>query len=337
MRTFHCDNCNAPGYFENIRCLGCGSILGILPDSYEVHSVEKDGRGTLTAAGGKTYRLCKNSVEFGVCNQLVPTSERTDYCLSCRFTAVTPDLSYEVNRGLWAVMERAKRRLLFSLHTLGIRPSPKSEDPVKGLSFRFLVDNGQGVSTGHQDGVITITLAEADSAIREARRLQMGEDYRTLLGHFRHEIGHYYWDRIIADRMRADAFREVFGDDRTDYLTALSNYYAKPPGTTWQGNFISRYATAHPFEDWAETFAHFLHMRDVVETAISTGLAPGRVSAAALPFDEMAGLWLNTSFRLNELGRSIGSGDLYPFVLSEKVIARMRFISREIEDYKTGK
>ncbi len=337
MRTFHCDRCQTPVYFENIRCLGCGSTVGILPDSYEVHSVEKDGSGTLAAADGNTYRLCKNSIAHSVCNQLVPSAEKSDFCLSCRFTGITPDLTFANNLGLWGEMEIAKRRLLFSLHTLGIRPAPKSEDPAKGLSFHFLVDNCQGILTGHSEGVITITLAEADPAIREARRQQMGEDYRTLLGHFRHEVGHYYWDRLIADRGRQADFRAAFGDERADYDAALASYYSQMPGDGWRGNHVSRYASAHAHEDWAETFAHFLHMRDVVETAVSVGLVTGIEEGAPLPFQQMADLWLSTSFRLNQLGRSMGSGDLYPFILSDKVIEKMHFISDVIEDFKAGK
>ncbi len=336
MRTFQCDRCRTPVYFENFRCLGCGSTLGILPDSYEVHSVEKDGSGQLSARDGKTYRLCRNSTEHRVCNQLVPTADVSDYCLSCRFTGITPNVSFEVNRKLWADMEIAKRRLLFSLHTLGIRPAPKSEDVSRGLSFQFLVDNVQGILTGYSAGVITITLAEADPAIREARRQQMGEDYRTLLGHFRHEVGHYYWERLIADRGRQQEFRELFGDERADYPNALSAYYARPRGDDWREKHISRYASSHPFEDWAETFAHFLHMRDVVETAVSVGLLPGIPEGAPLEFEQTIKHWLSTSFRLNQLGRSIGSGDLYPFVLNDQVIEKMRFINQVIDHFRKG-
>lgn len=328
MRTFHCDNCQTPVYFENIRCLGCGSILGILPDSYEVHSVKLDNTGSLTAGDGRTYRFCKNSIAYGTCNQLVGTAKESEYCRSCLFTEITPNLTFEVNRAYWFEMEKAKRRLLFSLNKLGLTPRTKSEDASKGLAFRFLVDNGQGIMTGHLDGIITITLAEADSAIRETRRLQMGEDYRTLLGHFRHEVGHFYWCRLILDRGREEAFRKAFGDERADYATALSSYYARKREVSWQGKFVTRYASSHPFEDWAETFAHFLHMRDVVETSAAVGLIDSGESSG--DFREMIRLWLSTSFRLNELGRSVGSGDLYPFVLSDTVIRKMEFIAGEI-------
>ena len=334
MKTFHCDNCNAPVYFENIRCLGCGSVLGIMPETYEVHSVNSRTDGKAIGLDGKEYVFCKNSVEYASCNQLVAAGESSPYCISCRFTEITPDLGYEVNRELWAVMERAKRRLLFSLFQLGIQPAPKTVDPVKGLSFRFLVENSQPIVTGHENGVITISLAEADDATRETRRQQLGEEYRTLLGHFRHEIGHYFWDRLIADGGNMEGFREIFGDERVPYDQALAVHYAKPRGDEWKKDFISRYASSHPWEDWAESFAHFLHMRDVLETAQAVGLISFDGKG---DFQQSMKLWLSTSFRLNQLGRSIGSGDLYPFVITDRVIAKMEFIHQTISSaYRTS-
>lgn len=330
MLTFHCDNCSSPVFYENIRCLTCNSTLGIVPETYEVLSVKAADGGKLTAKNGNSYRLCKNSVEYGCCNQLVLADDDSVYCESCQFTETTPNLTFSNNRKLWVAMEKAKRRLLFSLFRLGLHPVPKSQDPAKGLSFRFLVDNSTGIMTGHQNGVITITLAEADDAIRALRKQQMGEGYRTLLGHFRHEIGHYYWERLIADRGRLADFRSIFGDETKDYKRALEAHYAKGDFEDWKGDFITKYASAHPWEDWAETFAHFLHMRDVVETSHAVGLNPYVDPETPSDFRKMTDLWLSTTFRLNELGRSIGSGDLYPFVLSDRAIAKMEFVHREI-------
>jgi hypothetical protein len=326
MKTFQCDHCKAPVYFENIRCLGCGATLGIFPENYEVHSVVAGKNGVLTGNNGRSYRFCRNSIDHGCCNQLVAVDDTSETCRSCRFTQVTPDLTFGSNRTLWARMEQAKRRLLFSLVHLGIPPVPKTVDQAKGLAFRFLVDNGQGVLTGHENGVITISLAEADDATREARRQQMGERYRTLLGHFRHEIGHYYWDRLIVNGRKLESFRKTFGDERADYQAALGAHYAKAPDDSWRGEFITRYASSHPWEDWAESFAHFLHMRDVVETSHSVGLIGGKGTPEPRSFAETKDAWLATSFRLNELGRSIGTGDLYPFVLGDVVIRKMQFI-----------
>lgn len=311
--------------------------MGIVPSTYQVKSVKAGSEGVLTAGDGIKYRLCKNSIDYGICNQLVRVDSASSYCKSCKFTEVIPNVSYEGNRVLWGKMEKAKRRLLFSLAYLGIYPLSKSEDQVKGLAFRFLVDNTENILTGHQDGLITITLAEADDATREKRRQQMGEQYRTLLGHFRHEIGHYYWERMIEDQGRFDEFRNLFGDERVDYQKALSDHYAKGPDTSWKNDYVTHYAAAHPWEDWAETFAHFLHMRDVVETCEAVGLSRQNESTESLEFDEMIKLWLSTSFRINELGRSMGSGDLYPFVLSDKAIGKMRFVHDSIRSFAGGR
>lgn len=323
MNTFLCDTCNAPVYFENIRCLGCGSTLGILPGTYEVHSVYEQAGGTFTDPEGLSYRLCKNSVDHGACNQLVPAGDSSPYCLSCQYTEITPDLGYVVNRELWADMEKAKRRLLYSLVSLGIAPPPKTANSERGLSFRFPVDNSGQTKTGYENGVITITLAEADDAIRETRRQQMGEGYRTLLGHFRHEVGHYYWERLILEGKRHESFREAFGDETQDYSMALTNHYGRNDDGSWRQNYISHYASAHPWEDWAETFAHFLHMWDVLETSRSVGLVR---QGSSEDFPTAIQQWLSTTFRLNELGRSIGSGDLYPFVLTTAIVSKMEYV-----------
>jgi hypothetical protein len=328
MKTFQCDNCGTAVFFENIRCLGCGSTLGIVPSSFEMLSVKDGTNGIVTGSDGQPYRFCKNSLDYGSCNHLVKAADASLICRTCHFTEIAPDLTIEANRELWAVMEQAKRRLLFSLFQLGIPPLSKFEDPVKGLSFCFLAE-GQGhekVITGHMDGVITISLAEADKANLEARRQQLGERYRTLLGHFRHEIGHYYWDRLIADGGKIDEFRAEFGDESVNYADALQAHYTKPADDFWKNDFISAYAASHPWEDWAETFAHFLHMQDVVETSRSVGLIAEEGIGIIPDFATNISLWLNTSFRMNQLGRSIGSGDLYPFVLNDRVIKKMEFI-----------
>ena len=328
MKTFQCDNCGTAVFFENSLCLGCGCTLGVMPRSYEIRSVTVGENGEATGRDGKLYRLCKNSLDYGCCNQFVDAGHESPYCGSCLFTEMTPDLGKEENLGLWAEMEREKRRLLFSLFQLGISPVSKSEDPVKGLSFHFLSEEESDakVLTGHSNGVITIELGEADKAMLEARRQQLGERYRTLLGHFRHEIGHYYWDRLIADAGKIDEFRAVFGDESVSYGDALRAHYAKPADDFWKEDFISSYAASHPWEDWAETFAHFLHMRDVVETSRAVGLIADDESECVSDFRASIKLWLNTSLRINQLGRSIGSGDLYPFVLSDRVIEKMEFI-----------
>jgi len=240
-------------------------------------------------------------------------------------------------------METAKHRLFYSLLRLKLPLESRAEDPEHGLAFDFLADPPQThaseVMTGHSNGLITLALKEADDVTREKVRTEMGEPYRALLGHFRHEIGHYFWDRLVAeDAPVLERFRALFGDDRQDYDEALKKYYAEgaPPG--WQDNYISMYATAHPWEDFAETWAHYLHIVDTLETAAAFGLKvkPRRAKgelAAAIDFDpykadmdRLIDTWLPVEFATNNLNRSMGLADLYPFLLSPGVIEKLTFV-----------
>ncbi len=241
-------------------------------------------------------------------------------------------------------MELAKHRLFYTLLRLQLPTPNRNDDAQGGLVFDFLADspdpNGPKVMTGHDEGLITLALAEADDAEREARRTRMGEPYRTLLGHFRHEVGHYYWDVLVRDTGQEDACRAIFGDDRQSYEDALKRHYAEGAPADWQDNFVSTYATAHPWEDWAETWAHYLHIVDSLETAGSFGLevhpsidsddllhAESRVDPYEEPrFDRLAEVWLPLTIALNAMNRSMGLGDLYPFVLSPAVITKLSFI-----------
>ena len=176
-------------------------------------------------------------------------------------------------------METAKRRLVYSLLNLKLPVANKSEDPRQGLAFAFLSDvvkpdgSVSKILTGHENGLITLNIAEADDATREKVRLAMNEPYRTLLGHFRHEIGHYYWGRLVRGTNFLEPYRELFGNEEANYDEALKRYYASGPPVNWQDNYISAYATSHPWEDWAETWAHFMHIQDAVEVANDFGLA----------------------------------------------------------------
>ncbi len=218
------------------------------------------------------------------------------------------------------------------------------DDPQHGLVFDFLADPPKAevpkVLTGHDEGLITIALAEADDAEREKRRVAMGEPYRTLLGHFRHEVGHYYWDCLVRDEGRLDACRAVFGDDSVDYGEALQKHYKEGVPPDWQEHFVSAYATTHPWEDFAETWAHYLHIIDTLEMAgafgieVHPGVAPHTVLDADIdvnPYktggiDSIIAAWLPLTFAANNLNRCMGASDLYPFVLSPPVIRKLGFI-----------
>jgi hypothetical protein len=233
---------------------------------------------------------------------------------------------------------------MYTLLNLRLPTAPKSRD-ARGLAFEFLADQpGAQTLTGHADGVITINLAEADDAERERRRRALGEPYRTLLGHMRHEVGHYYWDRLIDGTDRHGEFRALFGDERDDYEAALQRHYANGPAADWQTQFVSAYASAHPWEDWAETWAHYLHITDTLETAAACGVsirprrrdeptmadAPAGAGTLAGRFDRLIASWFPLTYLLNSLNRGLGIADAYPFVLSPPAIEKLRFVHETV-------
>jgi hypothetical protein len=342
MKLFECQNCEQPLYFENTRCESCGLSLGYLPGHDTVTALNPLGNvWNALADARRTYRYCANAVH-NVCNWLVSANSPDQFCAACRHNRVIPNLSRPEHLEQWRLMEIAKHRLFYSLLRLRLSPRTKVEDPG-GLAFDFLSDigapapNTSPVMTGYADGVITINLAEADDGERERRRCQLHEPYRTLLGHFRHEIGHYHWPRLMATSATLDEFRQTFGDERTDYSQALQHYYASGAPADWPQRFVSAYATVHPWEDFAETWAHYFHMVDTLETAGSFGLAispkPSKGLRARIDFDphkasveRLIEVWIPLTFAANSLNRSMGLPDLYPFVLSPIAIAKLAFV-----------
>ena len=251
MKIFHCGDCQSLLFFENVQCVTCGHKLAYLPDRETVAALEPAGEDQwrpLPEGGAETYRLCRNYSQENVCNWAVRADDPNPYCLSCRLTGVIPDLGRPGCREAWCKLETAKRRLIYTLLSLGLPLAAKAEAPDKGLTFRFLADaaGAPPVLTGHNDGVVTVNVAEADDSVREKRRHQMHEGYRTLLGHFRHEVGHYYWDQLIRGAEWTDPFRRLFGDEREDYGQALQRHYKEGPPADWQGRFVSAYASSHP-------------------------------------------------------------------------------------------
>jgi hypothetical protein len=288
-----------------------------------------------------------------VCNWLVPAGSADRYCVACRHNRTVPDLSRPQQVGEWWRLEQAKHRLFYSILRLGLPHPTKAEDAARGLAFDFLADppgDGPKVMTGHDNGLITISLVEADDAEREKRRRAMGEPYRTLLGHFRHEVGHYYWDRLVRDGGRLDECRALFGDDREDYGDALKRHYAEGPPADWRERFVSAYATTHPWEDFAETWAHYLHVVDTLETAgalrlrVDARAAPEGSVAADVDFDayevadfgRIAAAWFPVALAVNSLNRSMGQPDLYPFVLAPAVVEKLAFVHRLVGAGREG-
>lgn len=269
----------------------------------------------------------------------------SEYCLACQHNRTVPDLSNDKRRAAWQKVEAAKRRLFYSLIRLNLPAPTASENDGEPLVFDFLAGepSQRPVLTGHSSGLITIALKEADDPVREKMRDEMGEPYRTLLGHFRHEIGHYYWERIVPHSEHLWSFRELFGDERQDYSSSLQRHYDEGPPADWRQKHISPYASCHAWEDFAETFAHYLHIVDTLETGRSAGLVVRRDdgSPARVDFDpygypdinEMIDSWLDISFALNNINRSMGQPDIYPFVISPVVKDKLGFVQNLLMDH----
>lgn len=343
MKLFVCDHCGNTVYFENASCERCGRQLGYLPDRNALVSLEgQQGHWISKGFSGERYVFCDN-VRYGACNWLIPASPGDEiFCAACRHNETIPAIDDPLNLKRWQVIERAKKRLFYSLLRLGLPHPTRNQDAAHGLSFRFLADMPVApmpVLTGHENGIITIALAEADDVEREARRTRMGEPYRTLLGHFRHEIGHYYWDILIAGQPAQQRCRQLFGDESVDYGQALQNYYNLGPPSGWPQTHISAYSTSHPWEDFAETFAHYLHIIDTVEMASAFGVRAqaGMEDAGYVPdgnFDPYTALsaqaivdnWVPLASMLNNLNRAMGHPDAYPFVLTPAVIEKLGYI-----------
>ena len=276
MRVFECQNCDQPLYFENVACERCGMSLGFGPARTQLFAiVPQDDHWIVLGEPDRPRRMCRNA-QHGVCNWLVDAEDDDPFCRACRHNHTIPDLTRPYGLERWTRLEQAKRRLFYTLINLRLPLITRAEDPVEGLAFEFLEElpGGPKVLTGHASGLITINIAEADDVERERARTQMSESYRTLLGHMRHEIAHWYWDRLVRDDADAlSRFRDLFGDDRLDYATALQTHHNMGPPADWRMRHVSAYASSHPWEDFAESFAHYLHIVDALETARAFGLS----------------------------------------------------------------
>ena len=329
MKRFSC-SCGHPVFFENRVCTACGAALGFDAERLDMVALIADPVSGWRGPDGKAYRNCRNQLEHDTCNWLLDAGDNHDYCVSCRLNRTIPNLAKGENYAFWQRIEQAKRRLLYSLLWLGLPVLRQTRGWPQGLLFDFIEAPGKPVvdkdtvMTGHKDGVITLNVAEADDVFRAMQRKHMNEAYRTLLGHFRHESGHYYFYYLVDDDDKLQHCRRLFGDERVDYQAALDRYYQQGPLPDWESAYISAYSTAHPGEDWAESWAHYLHMLDCLETAASYGLMD------ALLWDDSLDGWLEEwpkfTVLLNELNRAMGLRDAYPFVISNTVADKLRFI-----------
>ena len=353
VRAFNCQ-CGNPIFFRNSVCLACSTALGYVPTLSRVVPLAATDQPDVWVewdTQGPLYRRCANVDTPAACNWLVEVDEAGQHkgmCRACRLNRTIPNLndpSQPDNGALWGRVELAKRRLVSALLVMGLPvASRETEDTERGLMFDFLraPSGAPPVMTGHDDGLITINIIEADDVQRERARTNMNEPYRTLLGHLRHEVGHYYWNRLIADSHWLEPFRALFGDESQDYEDSLKRYYAEGAPADWQVGYVSAYATSHPWEDWAECWAHYMHMSDMVDTARSFGLSLDESRLEVTPFGRdllyqpdhpgaekylaFVNHWAELTMMMNGMAQAMGQPNIYPFVLAHQVITKLHFI-----------
>ncbi len=329
MKRLACPSCGKEVHFRNQSCVNCGTQIVF------------DADASVMRAVGPDAVLCANAVGAG-CNWMAVTAQPGSFCLACQHNHIVPDARMDGNPARWREVERAKRKLIYGLMQWNLPRPTRAQNPVNGLAFAFLADavgpNGvTPVLTGHENGLITINIAESDDDVRVARRTAMDEPYRTLIGHMRHEIGHYYWSMLVENTPHIDRYRTLFGDERADYAAALQRHYDKGAPQGWRQSHISAYATSHPWEDFAETWAHWMHIADAVETAAAYALSIDGVPVTqnayrATDVDPIITTWVPVTVALNNMNRAMGQPDLYPFVLNKPVMAKLQFINDLIHD-----
>lgn len=343
MKAFHC-SCGNTIFFENSQCTRCGAELGWCPTCRSITSLFQMPEGGVRcghAECGARLSKCRNYDVEKVCNRCLPWQAESTHmgalCDYCRFNDTIPDLTIAGNREKWARLEAAKRRLLYTLDLLQLPYGRKVEGFEPDLSFDFKADidsksrwwwvmgREERVYTGHANGKITINIREADPVELEKTRVQFHEAHRTVIGHFRHEIGHYYWQMLVLNRSE-EAFKAVFGDhENPNYTEAQRRYYSEGPKENWRSHYISAYASMHPWEDFAETFASYLDMVSVLDTAMNMGLGQS-LDPLASGLSSMVDRFVQLGLVLNEMNRALGLLDYVPEVFTPCIVAKMEFV-----------
>ena len=347
MRTYSC-LCGNTLFFDNSLCLACGREVGFCPHCRQIVTLVPADDGAYVCGNAKCGTelvKCFNYAEHDVCNRCVEAESAPEgpLCDCCRFNATIPDLTVPGNLRKWYRLEAAKRRLFYDLDELGLPYGTAADGLEPPLSFDFKADvipktdfwrsmaKTERVYTGHEAGLITINIREADDVEREKLRVDMGEAHRTLIGHFRHEIGHYYWDMLVKDR-REDEFVAVFGDhNHPTYAEALENHYQTGPPADWNDHFVSAYAAMHPWEDFAETWATYLDMTSALDTSAHMGF-DRHLDPAEVKVEEMISQYQELGVALNEINRSMGLLDVVPEVIVPPVIEKLQFVHSLVAD-----
>lgn len=357
MKTSICQ-CGNRIFFDNSHCQSCHSELGFIVDDGALSSLTLlDDNRWVAHVNQRHYRKCYNYTVNRNCNWMIADDDANKFCLSCRMSEVIPNLRKSENIERWNKIERAKRRLVYSLIRLELPFKDKQTDPLNGLSFRLMEDNKHysefasgpveslHIVTGHRNSTITLNIAEADTVFREKVRTRMQERYRTILGHLRHESGHFFWEKLVRNTNFYQEFQRLFGDEKLDYQTALARYYKHGPVDDWQLYCVSAYASSHPWEDFAECWAHYLHIIDTLETTYDFGgeiytseyLVIGqrfdKKYLSTVMINQLLDEWSTLAILLNEMNRSLGLADAYPFLMTDLIIGKMAFIHKIVTNW----
>lgn len=316
MRIFKCPNCSVSVVFQNLFCIGCGTNLYWDP-----------------AAQAFIANVMPCSNRDAIACNWPATGNDGGFCFACEMTDVIPDTFHEDNLMLWAEAESSKRRALATLGRWGwFTPN----DPGPLPAFHMLSEEDRygerNVVMAHNRGLITINVTEANLVERVERGLALGEKLRTMVGHFRHEMAHFLFERLRPVPGFLSGFRDLMGDENADYGAALKAYYRDGPPADWNLRFITEYASAHPHEDWAESVTHLLHLTDITDSAVAVGWRSPMLSD--LTYDAYADadterlLEYGTYFSMatNHINRAVGVHDLYPFVLTPGIKDKLAFV-----------
>ena len=340
MRRFTCERCAHAVAFAAQNCAGCAHHLGYLSHERNVRILEPTSNPAvfLVAGSEDAWWRCLNSA-WG-CNWMLPAESESPWCRSCQMTRGRPDEARPDAIQAWIAAEAAKRRLVHQLDELELPIEIRSASIPDGLAFDLVDVPGEGGITGHLDGVITLDLAETDEQHRDDLRRVLGEPYRTVIGHLRHEIGHYYWARLVAQTEQIDEFRRLFGNERVDYQAAVEQHYAGDT-TDWDStHHVSAYAASHPLEDFAESFAHYLHILDAIDTADAHHLSVS--DCAQLPdvgtdayqgFEDILDAWRPINEAINAVADALGTPAIYPFDPTGLVVDKLAFVHRQVLDH----
>ena len=341
MIAFSCPRCRGFVTFEAMKCRWCKADYALHPPSETMVSVT-DAEAAIEV-DGRIWRCCAN--RHWLCNWLVTEDAGTAHCLSCALVRRRPDPDDTIAMEKLAEARTNLRRLVFQLTDLGLPITPHYEREG-GLAFDLLssYSDNEKIMIGHANGVVTIDLVETLDDYRERLRVVLGEPYRTMLGHFRHEVGHYYQNVLVESGPLIDECREIFGDERASYSDAIDRHYRLGAPEDWREHYISEYATMHPWEDFAECFAHYLHISDTLQTTASGDVVWHANPARGYPLEDIVPLvdyrtesaermlwdWGRAATFFNLINRSMGKTDLYPFELNAAVFTKLSFVHRVV-------